>query len=122
MNINYDDLVHGDDETIKSAFKKFYDEILKLKKEEQIEKFLEMIQRIARETNDEEYSHMCKLSMEVLLSMKNVNLKEIMAVRLEAQFELPEEDKLVDSVNLLRAIESMPEKEKLLDLIKSIER
>ncbi|MGP6206582.1 hypothetical protein ACNF42_00895 [Cuniculiplasma sp. SKW3] len=122
MNTNYDDLVHGDDETRKTAFKKFYDEILKLKKEEQIEKFLEMIQRIARETNDEEYSHMCKLSMEVLLSMKNVNLREIMAVRLEAQFELPEEDKLVDSVNLLRAIESMPEKEKLLDLIKSIER
>lgn len=122
MNPNYDDLLHGDDESRKNAFRKFYDELLKLKKGEQVEKFLDMIQKIAKGTNDEEYSHMCKLSMEVLLSMNNVNLKEIMAVRLEAQFELPEEDRLVDSVNLLRAIESMPEKEKLLDLIKSIER
>ena len=60
--------------------------------------------------------------MEVFISLKNVNLKNIMATRLEAQFELPEEDRMVDSVNLLKAIEEMPQKEYLLSLIESIEK
>ncbi len=122
MSIDFGKLIHGDDAARKGVLEDFYKDLLKANRNAQIQKIVEMIENLARETDDDNYSHICKLSMEVLLSLKNVNLKEIMAVRLEAQFELPEEDRLVDSVNLLRAIESMPEKEKLLDLIKSIER
>ncbi|MCL4345252.1 MAG: hypothetical protein M1375_02515 [Candidatus Thermoplasmatota archaeon] len=122
MAVDYSAFKAGDDSERKDVLRSFYSDLVRLNKEDQVKKIVEFIENVARETDDEEYEHICRLSMEVFLSLKNVDLKELMAVRLEAQFELPEEDRLVDSINLLKAIESMPERDRLLEMIRGIER
>ena len=122
MKINYELIANGSPQEKKTEMEKFFNDLLKLKFEGQVESFKKLLINLARDTDNKKYIEFCKVSMEVFISLKNVNLKNIMATRLEAQFELPEEDRMVDSVNLLKAIEEMPQKEYLLSLIESIEK
>ncbi len=122
MKINYELIANGSRKEKKTEMEKFFNDLLKLNYEEQVESFKNLLINLAKDTDDKKYRDFCKVSMEVFLSLKNVNLQNIMATRLEAQFELPEEDRMVDSVNLLKAIEEMPQKEYLLSLIESIEK
>ena len=122
MKINYELIANGSPQEKKTEMEKFFNDLLKLNYEEQVESFKNLLINLAKDTDDKKYRDFCKVSMEVFLSLKNINLKNIMATRLEAQFELPEEDRMVDSVNLLKAIEEMPQKEYLLSLIESIEK
>ena len=122
MKINYELIANGSRKEKKTEMEKFFNDLLKLNYEEQVKSFKNLLINLAKDTDDRKYRDFCKVSMEVFLSLKNVNLQNIMATRLEAQFELPEEDRMVDSVNLLKAIEEMPQKEYLLSLIESIEK
>lgn len=122
MKINYELIANGSQKEKKTEMEKFFNDLLKLNYEEQVESFKNLLINLAKDTDDKKYRDFCKVSMEVFLSLKNINLKNIMATRLEAQFELPEEDRMVDSVNLLKAIEEMPQKDYLLSLIESIEK
>lgn len=122
MKVNYELIANGTQNEKRAEMEKFFSGLLELNSEEQVESFKDLLINLAKDTDDKKYREFCKTSLEVFLSLKNVNLQNLMAVRLEAQFELPEEDRVVDSVNLLKAIEEMPQKDFLLDLIESIEK
>ena len=122
MKVNYELIANGTHDEKKAEMEKFFSALLELNSEKQVESFKDLLINLAKDTDDRKYREFCKTSLEVFLSLKNVNLQNIMAIRLEAQFELPEEDRMVDSVNLLKAIEEMPQKEFLLNLIESIEK
>ncbi|MCL4347811.1 MAG: hypothetical protein M1159_01760 [Candidatus Thermoplasmatota archaeon] len=122
MKVNYELIANGTQNEKRAEMEKFFNGLLKLNSEDQVESFKDLLVNLAKDTDDKKYREFCKTSLEVFLSLKNVNLQNLMAVRLEAQFELPEEDRVVDSVNLLKAIDEMPQKDFLLDLIESIEK
>jgi hypothetical protein len=122
MKVNYELIANGTQNEKRAEMEKFFNGLLKLNSEDQVESFKDLLVNLAKDTDDKKYREFCKTSLEVFLSLKNVNLQNLMAVRLEAQFELPEEDRVVDSVNLLKAIDEMPQKDFLLGLIESIEK
>ncbi len=122
MKINYHEFIKQNEAQKKETLGSFYHDVLSRNRDEQVQLFINFLENISKVTDDQQYENICRLSMEVFLSLKDVNLRDLMAVRLEAQFELPDDERMVDSMNLLRAIESMPEKDILLDMIKSIER
>ena len=122
MRINYREFIKENESQKKETLRAFYSDLLSRSRDEQVQLFINFLENISKDTDDLQYENICRISMEVFLSLKDVNLRDLMAIRLEAQFELPDEDRMVDSTNLLRAIESMPEKDVLLDMIKSIER
>ncbi len=122
MKVNYELIANGTQNEKRAEMEKFFNGLLKLNSEDQVESFKDLLVNLAKDTDDKKYREFCKTSLEVFLSLKKVNLQNLMAVRLEAQFELPEEDRVVDSVNLLKAIDEMPQKDFLLGLIESIEK
>ena len=119
MNTDYRKLVHSAMEEKKRFMKDFFTELLKSDRKRRIGMFEELISGIAKVTDDREYIEMCKLSMELILTMDKNVAGEVINTRLEAQFELPEAEKVIDSRNLMRAINEMPEKDIILALIEA---
>ena len=78
-----------------------------------------MIGHMVKEYNDSEYIDLCKLSLEIIYSMDEKSTKSIMEARLEAQFELEDLfERKIDSTNLLEAIQKMPAKDHVIEILK----
>jgi predicted nucleic acid-binding OB-fold protein len=119
MEINYQELLKMSNEERKDIMTKFLVELLGKKEEDQINDFQNMIGHIVKEYNDSEYIDLCKLCLEIIYSMDEKSTKAIMEARLEAQFELEDLfERKVDSTNLLKAIQKMPAKNHVIEILK----
>jgi hypothetical protein len=119
MEINYQDLLKMSSEERKDTITKFLVELIGKKEEDQIIDFQKMIGHMVKEYNDKEYIDICKLCLEIIYSMDETSTKSIMEARLEAQFELEDLfERKIDSTNLLKAIEKMPAKDHVIEILK----
>ncbi|MHB1470127.1 MAG: hypothetical protein ACYCSA_00755 [Thermoplasmataceae archaeon] len=119
MELDYKSLLEMDDEDRKKMLTKFLVETLEKNEEEQITDFQEMIVHTAKEYNDREYIDLCKVILTIIYSMDEQSIKKLMEARLEANFELEDLfEKSVDSTNLLKAIEELPQEDRIIDILK----
>jgi hypothetical protein len=99
--------------------KEFFLDISGRNRDEQIDIIQEMIGELARNSTDSEYISICKASIQALLSMKESDMKRLLSARLAAQFKLEDYfERTLDSTDFMKAIQAMPEKEKLIALIR----
>jgi hypothetical protein len=119
MEINYQELLKMSNEKRKEIMTKFLVELLGKREEDQIKDFQNMIGHMVKEYNDSEYIDLCKLCLEIIYSMDEKSTKSIMEARLEAQFELEDLfERKIDSTNLLKAIQKMPAKDHVIEILK----
>ena len=119
MEINYQELLKMSNEERKETMTKFLVELLGKREEDQIKDFQNMIGHMVKEYNDSEYIDLCKLCLEIIYSMDEKSTKSIMEARLEAQFELEDLfERKIDSTNLLKAIQKMPAKDHVIEILK----
>ena len=119
MEINYQELLKMSNEERKETMTKFLVELLGKREEDQIKDFQNMIGHMVKKYNDSEYIDLCKLCLEIIYSMDEKSTKSIMEARLEAQFELEDLfERKIDSTNLLKAIQKMPAKDHVIEILK----
>lgn len=119
MEIDYGELLNQSREERKDKIKKFLADLLGENEEDQIKDFQSMIKQIVKVYNDSQYIDFCTLCLEIIYSMDEKSTKSLMEARLEAQFELEDLfERKVDSTNLLKAIQKMPSKDHIIELLK----
>jgi len=119
MEIDYKSLLSMQDDEKRSIITKFLVEMLGKKEEDQIIDFREMIHHMAKEYNDREYIDLSKVCLSIIYSMDEENTKNLMEARLEANFEIEDLfEKSVDSANLLKAIEELPQEDRIINILK----
>ena len=119
MELDYKSLLTMQDDEKRSIITKFLVEMLGKKEEDQIIDFREMIDHMAKAYNDREYIDLCKICLSIIYSMDEENTKNLMEARLEANFETEDLfEKSVDSANLLKAIEELPQEDHIIKILR----
>jgi hypothetical protein len=121
MNIDYKALVKLSPEEQTVIMKQFFNDIKKMTKKEQVENIHEMIGSLTEHATDREYINLTKVSLDVILAMDENEFKNMLTVRLDAQFELGDFfERTIDGKDFMIAVEEMPEKDRLLNHMKTL--
>jgi len=117
MSRDYSQIVQAGAEEKRKYMQEFFEQLIKGDRRKRIEMFKDIISGFAKVTNDREYTEMCRISLQIMLSLDRKTLGDIMDARLEAQLDVTEAERIIDSRNMMKAINEMPQKDLILELI-----